>query len=71
MSPINDRKTSGLECSFCTPVSRRDFVKTIGAALLPRRFRSSVNQPRPLGPSNPGRLRLRPPRPPSLVFTRR
>ena len=31
MSPINDRKTPGLECSFCTPVSRRDFVKTIGA----------------------------------------
>ena len=31
MSPINDRTSPGLECSFCTPVSRRDFVKTIGA----------------------------------------
>ena len=31
MSAINDRKTTGLECSFCTPVSRRDFVRTIGA----------------------------------------
>jgi Protein of unknown function (DUF3500) len=34
MSPINDRTTPGLECSFCTPVSRRDFVKTIGAGAL-------------------------------------
>ena len=34
MSAINDRKTAGLECSFCTPVSRRDFVRTIGAGAL-------------------------------------
>ena len=34
MSAINDRKTTGLECSFCTPVSRRDFVRTIGAGAL-------------------------------------
>ncbi len=31
MAEINDRKSSVLECSFCEPVSRRDFVKTIGA----------------------------------------
>jgi hypothetical protein len=31
MSPISDRNKQGLECSFCTPVSRRDFVRTIGA----------------------------------------
>lgn len=31
MSPINERKTPGLECSFCTPISRRDFVKTVAA----------------------------------------
>ena len=34
MSAINDRKMTGLECSFCTPVSRRDFVRTIGAGAL-------------------------------------
>jgi hypothetical protein len=34
MPPINHLKTPGLDCSFCTPVSRRDFVKTIGTGAL-------------------------------------
>jgi len=34
MSSINDRIAAGLECSQCTPVSRRDFVRTIGAGAL-------------------------------------
>ena len=34
MSSIKDRTTAGLECAFCTPVSRRDFVRTIGAGAL-------------------------------------
>ena len=34
MSPINDRTAQGLECSFCSPVSRRGFVQTIGASAL-------------------------------------
>ncbi len=36
MTQLNVRKSSGLECSFCTPVSRRDFVRSIaaGAAVL-------------------------------------
>jgi hypothetical protein len=31
MAEIHDRKSSVLECSFCEPVSRREFVKTISA----------------------------------------
>jgi len=31
MAEINDRETAAKECSFCAPVSRRDFVKTVGA----------------------------------------
>ena len=31
MAEINDRKKRRLECSICTSVSRRDFVRTIGA----------------------------------------
>ena len=69
MSPINDRQTPGLECSFCTPVSRRDFVKTIGAVLSLRRFRSSVNLTQRQGPTRPDRLRNPPPRPLSLAST--
>ncbi len=36
MTTTNVRESLGLECSFCTPVSRRDFVKSIaaGAAVL-------------------------------------
>ena len=70
MSPINDRTSPGLECSFCTPVSRRDFVKTIGAVLLPRQFRSSGNRSRRLGPFRLVRPRSAPPKPLSLVSTR-
>jgi hypothetical protein len=31
MAEMNDRKLAAPECSFCAPVSRRDFVRTIGA----------------------------------------
>ncbi|MFI5456109.1 MAG: DUF3500 domain-containing protein [Isosphaerales bacterium] len=31
MAEINDREAAPLECSLCASVSRRDFVKTIGA----------------------------------------
>ncbi len=34
MSASNDRSTPGLECSFCVPVSRRDFARTLGASAL-------------------------------------
>ena len=34
MAEVNDRKMTGSECSICTSVSRRDFVKTIGAAAV-------------------------------------
>jgi hypothetical protein len=31
MAEVNDRETTATECAFCAPVSRRDFVRTIGA----------------------------------------
>jgi len=31
MAEINDRESAAIECSLCASVSRRDFVKTIGA----------------------------------------
>jgi hypothetical protein len=34
MPENNDRETAALECSLCASVSRRDFVKTIGASAL-------------------------------------
>jgi Protein of unknown function (DUF3500) len=34
MADINDRKSSVLECSLCGPGSRREFIKTIGAAAV-------------------------------------
>jgi hypothetical protein len=55
MSLISDRKTRGLECSFCTPISRRDFVKTIGAgalaATVPIIGQSVAAGPVPAGPT--------------------
>ena len=72
MSAINDRKTTGLECSFCTPVSRRDFVRTISAGALasavPIIGRSAAACRRRR--HRMARLRNRPPRPLSLDSTR-
>ncbi len=56
MSPINDRTAPGLECSFCMPVSRRDFVKAIGASALAATVpiigqRTATAGPVPAGPT--------------------
>ncbi len=34
MAEKNDRKDAALECSWCAPVSRRDFVRAVGASAL-------------------------------------
>jgi Protein of unknown function (DUF3500) len=34
MAEFNDRKTADSDCSFCSGVSRRDFVRTVGAGAL-------------------------------------
>ena len=51
MAEVNDRKMAASDCSICSSVSRRDFVRAVGAALSPRRFPSSAGpRPRPGGP---------------------
>ena len=71
MSPINDRTAQGLECSFCSPVSRRGFVQKSAPAPWPQRCRSSVNQPPQQGPCPLARPRNLQQKPPSRVFTKR
>ena len=39
MAEVNDRKMAASDCSICSSVSRRDFVKAVGAGASPRRFR--------------------------------
>ena len=34
MAEVNDRKMTAQECSLCSPVSRRDFVKAVGFGAL-------------------------------------
>jgi hypothetical protein len=55
MRPINDRDNSVIECSSCTPVSRRDFVRAIGAgafaATVPIIGKSTAAEPLLGGPT--------------------
>ena len=34
MAEVNDRKMTAHECSLCSPVSRRDFVKAVSMGAL-------------------------------------
>jgi hypothetical protein len=57
MAEMNDRKLSALECSWCAPVSRRDFVRTISAgafaAAVPLFGRTAAAQgPAQVGPTS-------------------
>jgi len=57
MAEINDRETAVTECSLCAPMSRRDFVRTIGAgaiaaALPPRNTTAVATGPAQVGPTS-------------------
>ena len=39
MAEVNDPRLKESVCSFCAPVSRRDFMKTVGAERLQPRSR--------------------------------
>ena len=72
MAEFNDRKPADSDGSFCSGVSRRDFVRTVGAGAARRPpCRSSDGPPPPRARSRSGRRRPLPPRPPSHGSTRR
>ena len=55
MAEVNDRKMAASECSICTSVSRRDFVKAVSAGAfagaVPLFGRSAAAGPAQVGPS--------------------